>query len=76
MSADQITVHGAAGVHTVRVVLPAHLRVLAGVSGEVPVTVEGVVSTRSVLNALEADHPQLAGTIRDRRRQGRVGLVV
>lgn len=75
MSADQITVDGADGLHTVRVMLPAHLRVLAGVSGEVPVTVEGVVSTRSVLDALEAGHPQLAGTIRDRRTQQRRAFV-
>ena len=52
--------------HTVRVVLPAHLRTLAKVQGEVSVAVAGEVTQRSVLDALEADHPMLQGTIRDR----------
>ena len=52
--------------HTVRVVLPAHLRTLAKVQGEVSVEVAGEVTQRSVLDALEADHPMLQGTIRDR----------
>jgi hypothetical protein len=49
----------------IRVVLPAHLRTLARVSGEVTLEVEGEVTQRSVLDALEASHPTLVGTIRD-----------
>lgn len=49
----------------IRVVLPAHLRTLAGVNGEVKVAVEGPATVRSVLEALEACHPVLRGTIRD-----------
>ena len=51
--------------HTVRVVLPAHLRVLGRVDGEVVLDVDGPVTQRSVLDALEARHPVLRGTIRD-----------
>ena len=47
------------------VVLPAHLRTLAGVSGDVPVEVGGEVTRRSILDALEAQYPMLCGTIRD-----------
>jgi hypothetical protein len=50
---------------TVRVVLPAHLKNLARVHGEVKVDVEGAVTTAAVLDALEADFPMLVGTIRD-----------
>jgi hypothetical protein len=50
---------------TVRVVLPAHLRTLARVDGELKVDVEGSVTQRSVLDALEARYPMLQGTIRD-----------
>ena len=50
---------------TVRVVLPAHLRVLGGVEGEVALDVDGPVTQRSVLDALEARHPVLRGTIRE-----------
>ena len=49
----------------IRVVLPAHLRTLARVAGEVTVDVEGQVTQDSVLNALEARYPMLRGTIRD-----------
>ena len=49
----------------IRVALPAHLRTLASVGGEVEVEVEGAVTQRSVLDALEADYPVLRGTIRD-----------
>jgi len=49
----------------IRVVLPAHLRTLARVSGEVALDVEGTVTQGSVLNALEARCPTLRGTIRD-----------
>ena len=49
----------------IRVVLPAHLRTLARVDGEVTVDVKGEVTQRSVLDALEARYPMLRGTIRD-----------
>jgi sulfur-carrier protein len=50
---------------SIRVYLPAHLRTLARVSGEVALEVEGPVTQRSVLDALEATYPMLRGTIRD-----------
>ena len=49
----------------IRVVLPAHLRTIAKVSGEVALDVPGVASMGSVLDALEARYPTLQGTIRD-----------
>jgi molybdopterin converting factor small subunit len=49
----------------IRVVLPAHLRTLARVDGEVKLAVAGPATQRSVLDALEADYPMLRGTIRD-----------
>ena len=49
----------------IRVVLPAHLRTLARVGGEVELQVEGPVTQRSVLDALETAYPVLRGTIRD-----------
>ena len=49
----------------IRVVLPAHLRTLARVDGEVKLDVEGPATQRAVLDALEARHPVLRGTIRD-----------
>jgi molybdopterin synthase sulfur carrier subunit len=49
----------------IRVVLPLHLRNLAGVDGEVELDVEGPATLRSVLDALEARYPTLRGTIRD-----------
>jgi len=49
----------------IRVVLPAHLRTLARVDGEVKLEVPGVVTQRAVLDALEAVYPMLRGTIRD-----------
>ena len=48
----------------IRVVLPAHLRTLARVNGEVKLQVEGAVTQRAVLDALEARYPVLRGTIR------------
>ena len=50
----------------IRVVLPAHLRTLAHVDGEVELRIAGQVTQRSVLDALEASYPMLRGTIRDR----------
>jgi len=49
----------------IRVVLPAHLRTLARVDGEVEVQVEGPATRGSVLDALEARYPMLRGAIRD-----------
>ena len=49
----------------IRVVLPAHLRTLAGVHGEVQLDLERPVTARCLLDALEARHPELRGTIRD-----------
>ena len=57
---------------TIRVELPSHLRTVARVSGaEVTVEVEGPVTQRSVLDALEAKYPALQGTIRDHVTQKR-----
>ena len=55
----------------IRVLLPAHLRRLANVSGEVTLEVAAPVTQRSVLNALEMRYPMLAGTIRDHVTQQR-----
>lgn len=49
----------------IRVILPAHLRTLAQVSGEVKLDIEGQVTQRAVLEALETCYPMLRGTIRD-----------
>jgi hypothetical protein len=59
----------------IRVVLPAHLRTLARVDGEVKLDVEGPVTQRSVLDALEARYPMLRGTIRDHVTQQRRAFV-
>jgi molybdopterin synthase sulfur carrier subunit len=50
----------------IRVVLPAHLRALARIQGEVKLEVAGAITQRSVLDALEDRYPELRGTIRDR----------
>ena len=50
---------------TIRVVLPAHLRTLARLQGDVMLDVDGAVTQRSVLDALEARYPMLRGTLRD-----------
>jgi len=55
----------------IRVVLPAHLRKLAQVDDEVTLTVEGPVTQRSILDALENSFPTLRGTIRDYATQKR-----
>jgi molybdopterin converting factor small subunit len=49
----------------IRLILPAHLRTLAGVGGEVEIEAGGEATLRSVLDALEARYPMLRGTIRD-----------
>ncbi len=59
----------------IRIVLPAHLRTLAQVDGEVAVHVEGRVTQRSILDALEACYPMLRGTIRDHVTQQRRAMV-
>ena len=59
----------------IRIVLPAHLRVLARVDGEVQVQVTGEVTQRAVLDALEASYPMLRGTIRDQRNGKRRAFV-
>jgi hypothetical protein len=55
----------------IRVVLPAHLRTLAGVQGDVELEIKGRVTLRSVLDTLEAGYPMLRGTIRDHTTQER-----
>ncbi len=55
----------------IRVVLPTHLRTLARVDREVQLEVEGRVTQRSVLDALEASYPMLRGTMRDHTTQQR-----
>jgi len=59
----------------IRVVLPAHLRALAHVAGEVELDVAGQVTQCSVLDALEARYPVLRGTIRDHRSGKRRAFV-
>jgi hypothetical protein len=59
----------------IRVVLPPHLRTLARVAGEVEIEVRGCATQRSVLDALEARHPMLRGTIRDQRTHRRRAFV-
>ena len=49
----------------IRVELPYHLRTLAGINGELELEVEGEVTQRTVLDALEQRYPMLRGTIRD-----------
>ena len=55
----------------IRVRLPHHLRILANVGSEVKVEVEGPITVRSVLNAIEVKFPMLCGTIRDHTTQQR-----
>jgi sulfur-carrier protein len=59
----------------IRVQLPAHLRTLARVEGEVTLEVEGAVTQRSVLDALEARYPMLRGTIREHETHKRRAYV-
>ena len=55
----------------IRVMLPAHLRTLAQVRGEIQLDVEGEATQRSVLDALERSYPMLRGTLRDHVTQKR-----
>ena len=59
----------------IRVALPAHLRTLARVDGEVVLAVQGPVTQRSILDALEARYPMLCGTIRDHVTQQRRSFI-
>jgi sulfur-carrier protein len=59
----------------IRVVLPAHLRTLAQVDGEVQLEIPRPVTQRAVLDSLEARYPMLCGTIRDRRTGRRRAFV-
>jgi hypothetical protein len=59
----------------IRVVLPHHLRTLARAGDEVELQVEGAVTTKSILDALEVKYPMLRGTIRDHDTQKRRSLV-
>jgi len=59
----------------IRVILPAHLRTLARVNGEVKLDVDGPATQRSILDALEATYPMLRGTIRDQVTQQRRAFV-
>ena len=58
----------------IRVLLPTHLRTLAGVEDEVLLDVQGPVTQRSVLDALEACYPMLRGTIRDQVTRPAAGV--
>jgi len=59
----------------IRVVLPAHLRTLARVEGELKLEVQGPATQRSILDAIEASYPVLRGTIRDQVTQQRRAFV-
>ena len=59
----------------IRVVLPAHLRALASVDGDVQLPVDGPVTQRTVLDAREGRYPMLRGTIRDQRSGKRRAFV-
>ena len=59
----------------IRVVLPAHLRTLAQLDGEVTLEVQSPVTQRSVLSALEARYPMLRGTMRDHITQKRRAFI-
>jgi hypothetical protein len=59
----------------IRVILPYHLRTLAGVGREVELQIDGPVTQRSLLDALEAQYPMLRGTIRDHVTLQRRGFI-
>jgi hypothetical protein len=59
----------------IRVVLPPHLRRLARVNGKVELGIEGPVTQRSILDALELKYPMLRGTIRDHGTQKRRSFI-
>ena len=55
----------------IRVILPAHLRLIAKVDREIAVSVDGPVTQRAVLDAVEAEYPMLLGTMRDQNTKMR-----
>ena len=57
--------------NVIRIILPQHLRTLAHAGSEVTIEVEGAVTQRSVVDALESRYPMLRGTIRDHDTQQR-----
>ena len=59
----------------VRVVLPFHLRNLAGINGDLELEIAGAVTARAILDAIEARYPMLQGAIRDHGTQQRRQLV-
>jgi molybdopterin synthase sulfur carrier subunit len=59
----------------IKVVLPTHLRTLARVKGKVELQIEGPVTQRSILDALEAKYPMLRGTIRDHTTRQRRSFI-
>lgn len=59
----------------IRIILPAHLRTLAGVSGEVQLELTGPVTAQAIVDALERQFPPLRGTVRDPRTGKRRPLV-
>jgi hypothetical protein len=59
----------------IKVILPPHLRTLAHVGGDVMLDVQGQVTQRSILDALEARYPMLRGTIRDQVTQARRPMI-
>jgi hypothetical protein len=59
----------------IRVVLPVHLRTLAHLEGEVTLEVDGPITQRSVLDAVEARYPMLRGTLRDHVTQKRRAFI-
>ena len=59
----------------IRVTLPQHLRTLARIDGEVQLSVDGAVTSRTILDALEDRYPMLRGTIRDQVTQERRAFV-
>ena len=66
---------GSGATSSVRLILPAHLRGMAKVDGEVRLEISGAVTQRAVLDALEARFPMLRGTIRDRATARRRAFV-
>jgi molybdopterin synthase sulfur carrier subunit len=59
----------------IRVELPANLRTLAGVGREVQLEVDGPITQRTVIDALEAEYPMLRGTVRDARTKKRRAML-
>jgi molybdopterin synthase sulfur carrier subunit len=59
----------------IRVKLPTHLRTLARIDGEVRLDIDGVVTQRAVIDAIEARYPMLRGTMRDHVTQKRRAFV-